>query len=58
MTQRQLPSGCRLATSTVAPPPGSRVEVSAKSPFLITGCWPAEENRGRPDSARLFGDQC
>jgi serine/threonine protein phosphatase PrpC len=31
----------------VAPPPGRRVEVSARSPFLITGCWPTERNDGR-----------
>ena len=42
------PTAVRLtrATSTVAPPPGSRVEVSARSPFRIAGLGPAELNDG------------
>jgi hypothetical protein len=31
----------------VAPPLGSRVEVSARFPFRMAGGWPAEPNDGK-----------
>jgi len=48
MIQRQVPSGWRRATSTVAPLPGSRVEVSAVSLLMIAGCCPADLRDGLP----------
>src|SRR5262249_30795649 len=43
----QLPSGWRRAISTVAPPPATPVEGSARSPLGRGGRWPAEVRTGR-----------
>jgi len=54
MAHSQVPSGWRRATSTVVPPPGSLVEVSARSPLSSAGRWPPELKTGRLASSSRY----